>query len=359
MHRSELDILTFCDMKNISRVFSLFYSFTQTLISFLGRGTCFLFLISPAMFFGCNKKDTVNTTQASERVSSQVIYSKTDHAYHIRTLDALIFEPTGRLECYQRINNPGNLSEIASESGEKYLLLIANSSRERYNLAEIRSLKTASDINIDLESENREYPVLTWLGNINAGEDITPHLQPVRCEIILRSLRCDFTGKPYASKTLTDVKAYLTYVNASCSIILPEQVLPSRIINAGILDKGHLSSFIDETIVVQEIGTDFGKNAVPVNKSFLCFANQPEEESIGSPFTRLVIEGKIDNDTYYYPIKINDGNGGLNKGSRYILDITITRTGATHPDGSLEECDIQINTEVETWEEKKDITIGF
>ena len=200
---------------------------------------------------------------------------------------------------------------------------------------------------------------MSWVGRINAGEAITPYLTPVRCEIVLRSLRCDFSKKPYSSESLTDAKAYLTYVNATTRIIPQEPTLPSRIINAGMLDNGILSLFMDKTIIVQDIGPRFGKQTVQVDKSFLCFANQPIQESIGSPHTRLVIEGKIGADTYYYPIRINDINGGLGKGNRYILDVVLTRAGATDPDGTLEESGIEINMEVETWKEKENATIGF
>jgi hypothetical protein len=72
-----------------------------------------------------------------------------------------------------------------------------------------------------------------------------------------------------------------------------------------------------------------------------------------------VIEGKIGQDTYYYPIRVNQENRGIRRGCRYILDITITRAGATDPDGSLESIGLEINMEVEEWKEKEKYTVGY
>jgi hypothetical protein len=46
-------------------------------------------------------------------------------------------------------------------------------------------------------------------------------------------------------------------------------------------------------------------------------------------------------------------------GGKYIFDIVITRAGATHPDGNLEEDDIEVNMEIEEWREKEWYEVGF
>ena len=64
----------------------------------------------------------------------------------VQTLDAFIFEPTGKLDCYQRIVKPGMSCEIASGSGPKQVLIVANSKRDKYDWAQIRSINTIADV---------------------------------------------------------------------------------------------------------------------------------------------------------------------------------------------------------------------
>ena len=344
-------------MKNISRALSLFCSFTTNLKSVLARGTCFLFLIFPAMFFGCIAADIDNAVQT--RTESQKISLTQNSEGEILTLDAFIFEPTGRLDCYQRLHNPDEVCDIASGAGDKILLLIANSGRERYDWTDIRTLSSMKGVCAELENERRDFPLMTWMREIKSGQDTSPLFTPARAEIILRSLSCDFSGLPYAPEKFHAVRAYLTYVNANCSLIPLEETTHPRFLNSGMLNEEDILPFTERDIIIQDIGEIVGNNVLTLNRSFLCFANEPGYESIGSPFTRLVIEGKIGGDTYYYPIKVNQENGGLKRGCRYILDITITRAGATDPDGSLELGGLKINMEIEEWREKENYTVGF
>ena len=129
--------------------------------------------------------------------------------------------------------------------------------------------------------------------------------------------------------------------------------MPSRIINAGWLNPYDLARFKEPELIMKDLAIDIGNSSITINHSFFCYGNGHNNESIGSPFTRLVIEGKIGRDTYYYPIRINPQNGGIKRASRYIYDVTIRRAGATHPDGSLDDTDIDINVGIEVWQEKE------
>ena len=343
-------------MKNISRALSLFCSFTTNLKSVLARGTCYLFLIFPAMFFGCIAVDSGRDGQTRKESQKTSIVQPPDSK--ISTLDAFIFEPTGRLDCYQRLKAPDNICEIASGAGKKIMVLIANSNREIYDWADIRTLSSLQGIYAELEKERRDFPLMTYMQEIQAGQETAPKLTPVRAEIILRSLSCNFSGLPYASEHFHAVRAYLTYVNAACCIT-EEECMNPRYLNVGMINEEDTLPFLERDIIVQDIGETIGHEKVSLNRSFLCYANETDHESIGSPFTRLVIEGKIGEDTYYYPIRVNQENRGIRRGCRYILDITITRAGATDPDGSLESIGLEINMEVEEWKEKEKYTVGY
>lgn len=347
-------------MKNISRDSVFTISFTQLSISFLIRGTCFSFLIFPAMFFSCTP--TINQEGIADNGYTEYSIEKVaSHKPDITTLDAFFFEndSKGRLDCYQRISYPESTCNLASGSGPKTLVLIANSKKDKYEWAEIKSLKTMADITIDLEGERLDMPIMTSLQRTTAGQDISIDLSPLMSEIVVRSIRCDLSGKPYSHEPFILSRIFLTYVNASCSIIPDEKVHPLRIINAGMLDETHLQSFYEKDIIVKNIDSIINKEKTLLNCSLFCYANNPTEESIGSPFTKLVIEGKIGNDTYYYPIRINSQEGGVTRGKAYIFDIVITRAGVTDPDGELGIGGIDIKMEIEPWKEKDWYTVNF
>lgn len=346
-------------MRNICRDSVFNYSFTKHSLLFLARGTCFSFLVIPAMFFSCDMPSPAEVTNKETFEQHKV---KSSHFnYDIETLDAFFFdiETNNRLDCYQRLDNPQEVCNLASGSGPKTLFLIANSRRERYDWTDIKNLSTIADICVNLEDERPDFPVLTSLQKTTAGEDINLNLTPLTCEITLRSIRCNFTEKPYANEKFTLKRIFLTYVNATTSIVPESNDKSTRIINAGMLDENHLESFYDKDIIVKEIEQVIGAGPSSINCSLHCYENTPKEESIGSPFTKLVIEGQIAGDTYYYPIRVNASRGGVTKGSSYIFDIVVTRTGATSPDGELNEGEVDITMEVKAWKEKDSHSVEF
>lgn len=345
-------------MKNISRESLFTNSFTIFITFFLSRGACFTFLIVPALFFSCIKIESNADDEGKGQIKTMV-KTKISSSDVIEVLDAFIFEPSGELDCYQRISAPGSLCEIASGSGLKQILLIANSKYDKYDWAKIRNFSTMSDIYVELEDERYDSPVMTSLFHINAGNQMSIDLLPLRSEVRLNTLKCDFSDEVYCNEPLTEVRIYLTNVNASCSLIPDERANSSRFINTGMLDTEHLNQFTEKDMITQSIDVNIGSTTTQIQRSLYCYANRPIEESIGSPMTKLVIEGKIGGDTYYYPIRINPKGGGIARGCRYSFDIILTRTGVTDPDGELNEEDIEIIMEVEKWEEKDGYTVRF
>lgn len=345
-------------MKNISRESPFTNSFTILFTFFLNRGACFTFLIVPALFFSCIKIKS-DADDGSKGQVETIVKTTIDSLDNIEVLDAFIFEPSGKLDCYQRITSPGSLCEIASGSGPKQILLVANSKYEKYDWTKIRNFSTLSDIYVELEDERYGLPVMTSLLDINAGEQMSVNLLPLRSEVRLNTLKCDFSDEVYCNELLTEVKIYLTNVNANCCIIADEHSNSSRFINTGMLDPRHLSQFTEQDMIAQILDINIGSTTTQIQRSLYCYANQPIEESIGSPMTKLIIEGKIGGDTYYYPIRINPKGRGIARGCRYGFDIILTRAGVKDPDGDLNEKDIEIIMEVEKWEEKDGYSVMF
>lgn len=345
-------------MKNISRESLFTNSFTILFTFFLSRGACFTFLIVPALFFSCINIESSASDETNNR-DMVVVKAQINALDKVETLDAFIFEESGKLDCYQRIVAPSSACVIASGSGTKQLLLVANSNYKREYWVKIRSLDTMRETYFELENERLDSPIMTSLFHIRAGEKTNIDLLPIRSEVRLNSLRCDFSNEVYCNEPLKDVRIYLTNVNATCSILPDKDSQSFRFINTSMLNTSHLNQFADQDMILHDLNIDIGNATTQIRRSLFCYANQPIEESIGSPMTKLVIEGKIGEDTYYYPIKINPQGGGIARGCRYCFDIILTRSGVTNPDGELNEEDIEIIMEVEEWTERDGYDVSF
>ena len=205
---------------------------------------------------------------------------------------------------------------------------------------------------------------------IDPEQEYMYYAEPERLvsEIRINSIRTDFQDREYYGEPLTDVKIYLTNVNASCCIMKHEDFRPESIVNPGFLDTEAMGRFHDSRIVCADAVPDIGRSPVDPGIRLYCYPNDSLEETPGSPFTRLVIEGKIAGYTYWYPITINrgdfgaitggDGNG-IGRNMCYSYDITILRTGTPDPDIPVDKDDIRIECSIEPWQEKGNETIAF
>ena len=278
------------------------------------------------------------------------------------TLDIFAFETDRlrRLDSYQRIETfIGGKVRIASCGGEKALFLCADSRRNRYEWSDISSYNSLTGISCELEHESITRRTMTGECIVNAGEtSATVTLMPLTCEIILKAICCDFSGTPYSESVIKNVKAYMTNVSASCPLLYSDSVTSTRIINQGMLCQTDISKFRHMEIITREIAEEVGRETIHTDARFLCYPNTPKEDSPGSPFTRLVIEGVIGSHTYYWPITINAPTG-VERGCRYVYDVFIRRKGVTDPDIPIEPSSIELNMKIRSWNEKEEYSVGF
>ena len=312
---------------------------------------------------GCSKHpQDSDFTEAANRTSVKLAVRPSQNT-EIHSLDALIFnnDMLQRLDCYQRIDNWSEGTHlIGSCSGNKILLLCANLKIERDQWRQYNSFRKTGTILSELENEEREFPVMTSCTYIKAGDEASINLERLSSEIALRSISCNFSGKPYKGETITDAKAYLINVNA-CSNIIPQENVPiERIINHGGLIEADIDLFQDKSLILCELGTINSTTKFTPCK-FICYPNTHSEESIGSPFTRLVIEGKIQGETWYWPIDINreKGGKGIERNRRYIFDINILGKGTKDPNNSITQDMSDIQFVAEKWEEKESYYVAF
>lgn len=288
-------------------------------------------------------------------------------------IDLFVFNDDGlmRLDSYQRITyNPEDrhLPYSASRRGPKKIVAIINPQTEKYEWNAINSFQAMLAAKGALEKEAKDKRLMCGTGHTYAGKDKTCKIEvtPLASEIVLNSIKCDFSSKPYKNAKLENVRVYLTNVNASASLLQSENFKPERLYNiAGCID-ADIMEFRDPDLICQAIATPVGQQTLYPEIKLLCYPNESEEESPGSPFTRLVIEGLIDGKKCYYPISINrmesgyfSGKPGIGRNCRFTYDITIKSTGSSDPETEVSPGTMEIRCQTSSWNEMDKTEIKF
>ncbi len=344
------------------RVLNFFHTYIPP---FLGKLT--LLSMLPAFLYGCEGPAEAPVPAETFPVSRITV---TDDMEGIGTLDIFVFrdDRLQKLDCYQRFDGMASWEgAVVSGCGKRIITAVANSRYERADWIPLKSRSFLKSVPIRLEDERRDCAAMSWetaaeLGDSPLRERQNIVLRPYASEIVLNSISCDFTGKPYAGEKISDVRVYLTNVNAECHILEEDGEAPKRIINAGRLNEEDVEGFVRPDLIMQEIKGEIGKRTVYPGISLWCYQSNHPEETPGTPFTRLVIEGKVSGTTYYWPININrdtDGEAGVWRNRRYSYDISIRRKGSTDPDLPINTEDILINMEVAQWKEKEEYSVSF
>lgn len=325
-------------------------------------------ILTLPVFLGCSKSEHPQDgdfTEATIISSVKPAVHKSSESQMLE-LDALVFndDQMQRLDCYQHMFWDGMESvPIGSCGGQKILLLCANLNVEKDFWKQYSSYRKAMTLEARLEDEDPHRPVMASCVHINAGDEAEIDMGQLSSEVVLRSIKCDFSGKPYAGELITEAKAYLTNINATCSLIPQEDNQMKRVINHKGLVQQDLRLFRDSTMIFREIG-NIGTDGIRPSYGFICYPNDANEETIGTPFTRLVIEGKIMGETWFWPIDINRGSAaippeGIGRNSRYVFDITIRSKGTKDPDTPVTHAMLETVFEVEEWKEKEEYSVGF
>lgn len=317
----------------------------------------------PAMIYGCSSTDDAGSVPEAE-TPVRIMENSITVLDAAQCIDVLIFndDRLRRLDTYQRFDLPScSTVKASSTTGNKMMTVFVNSRRERYGWAEINSYQGLSQLHVDLEDESREYPAMTGECRIRAGSPANIMVDRLVSEIVLRSINCDFSSEAYSGFKLKDVRVYLTNVSAEAPLSPQERYIPSRIINHGKADDDDMDLFEDPSLIMQDMEQDIGPEIIWPDIRLRCYPNQSAEESPGTPFTRIIIEGSVDGTTYYWPININrDAEGdGVGRNRRYIYDIRIRRTGHSDPDTPVQTADADISMEIQSWEEKQEYGVRF
>ena len=327
-----------------------------------------LVVLTVPVYQGCSKQDCSQDGSFTEmpRNPSVKLAVRLKQDTPVRSVDVLVFNDDllQRTDCFQRFESLNdNTLLIGSCSGAKRIIICANPHWEIDEWRTVDSFHQLKGMKASLEKEDRSFPLMAAGVTIGAGKDTSDvGLERLSSIIRLNSVRCDFKGKPYDGEPITDARIYLTNVNGRCSISGDDFDSMESIINHGGLIRDDLRWFKDSTLIINHLGViDTEGTTSPVE--LVCYPNTAEYESAGTPFTRLVIEGKIQGETWYWPININRGSvsdhEGILNNMTYSYDIVITRKGTKDPDIPITFEMAEIVYDAEKWTEKEEYQVAF
>ena len=263
------------------------------------------------------------------------------------SLDIFIYNSdTGSLDAYQPWTPPtisfsGEPAIVCSSKKIPRSVMVVSGLSRNWEWGQIRSIDNLREALVSLE-EDQPDSAAVLSGSVTIGdgfdESCTVTLRPLLCRIKLNSLTCDFSGRPYDGETLKHPRAYLINAGSETLLFPDEGAVP--------FPAGY-----------RNMGADCGELPVieGTQGTLYCYPNPATEEGLGTPMTRLVIEGELLGRTWYYPITLPQPL----RNRSYEFDITLTMTGSTDPDVPVDAAAVRIALSVKPWEEKAEQVVPF
>lgn len=263
----------------------------------------------------------------------------------LQGIDLLFFQdgPLFRLDAYQHLDGiPGNRVTGTSSTAARKVVILSNYPSDAFAWSGIRSLESLAGLPFRLEDENPDAPMLYGVSEAGSMESVD--LMPMLSRITLRSIACDFSGRSYVGERLQDVRAYLTYARRECRPFAPEDS-PSSWLNAGRLNEAETTALPHPETILRILSPSLGGRIYP-SADFYCYPNPSDGSQFGRPVTRLVIEGKLQGVTCYYPIDLP----GLEANVQCAMDVTLTRAGTADPDIPAVSGSVRLECQILDWD---------
>ena len=254
----------------------------------------------------------------------------------VKTLEIFIFRDNpgkpddGILDTYckftgDEVSSTSNMA-IQTTTGDKIIYAVANA--HRANWKDVNTRQKFEEQTANLADENSKNFLM--VGSTEATLSITSvvsfSIRRFVARVGINSIRTDFAGGPYEGMELTDVKAYLINVQGA------KHIYNGVGKNLLVLNKGKLVE--EDAASCTMAGAIYDNFTAPVTDAgyttphyFYCYENTAVRETEEDKFTRLIIEGKLNGMTYYYPIVIKN----IMRNNCYSVDIKIKRPGSLDP----------------------------
>jgi len=255
---------------------------------------------------------------------------------------------SGQLENFTSRQGIPNMVEFGTTNGAKKAVATANIPEEFFTNETVNCYESICAAYKSFVEEDPAAIAMTGETSFNAASGVVLRitLVPLASRITVRSLKVDFSGRSYSGASLENVRAYIINANGRCPILDEEPQRATEVLCQGRFESADSARMLHPEMIVS--------HKVPGCQLF-CY---PCESVPNLCTTRLVIEGSVEGQTYYYPIDIVPGVG-VPRGKSLIYDITITRKGSLDPDIPLEAGTLSLGWNILNWNEYEEENIVY
>ena len=301
------------------------------------------FLQSPAFFSSCTQETLLPNTKA-------VLLSLDTKSSVPEAVDLFFFDTVGvqLLDSYQQVTDLQQTLYGLSGTGAKRLVALSGKTGEVDSWNRIRTYGDLCKHCFSLERDSARSPLLygTLLLPDGASRQAVLELHPMLTAIRIRSVSCDFIGRPYVGGTFYNQQLFLTYAGSECLPLDTGDNGPVSWMNPGYLDSVAVRRLPEPEMLWQDGCGEIGLQRIFPEKTFYCYPGTQ---------THLVLAGTIGPITCYYPISLGD----LKPDTCVELDITLRRMGSPSPDIPTVSGAFILETQTLPWEEREPYTVAY
>ena len=265
-------------------------------------------------------------------------------------IDLFFFDTLGmqRLDSYQQIIPSGAPVYGLSRSGARRIVALSGKSGETGLWSGISHYGVLRKHLFCLAEESAGAPLLYGQGVVAPGASriTTLELSPLLAAVRLRSVSCDFSGRPYEGESFYNHKLFLTFAGSESLPLGDADTRTLSWINPGFLDSTAVMALKEPSLLLQNGVGEVGSSRIYPQRDFYCYEGAP---------THLVLEGQVGEVFCFYPIRLT----GLREGFCLQLDVTLRRMGSSRADIPAESGAIIVKTDIVPWECPEPATIAF
>ena len=187
-----------------------------------------------------------------------------------------------------------------------------------------------------------------------SGTPVSVEVRRFASKVEIDEITTAFTAATYRQQTFTLTGIYLINVNGTCPF--SQTPTAGTWYNKMEYESGDCNALITEKfaspITVQASSGQVTPHTTP--HYFYCYANPTTTDAHRGTWsprrTRLVVETRLGERTYYYPIDIIGSGNKLDLNTLFkITRLTITGPGADHPDDLLDNGAVNFTVTVKNW----------
>lgn len=296
----------------------------------------------------------VSFTLTGDRMSSDTRATTAAAESDITSLQILVYNSAGNLVSYAQANAGSVSAKVPLNVAGHTVYAVTNVSDDLSGCSTPASLTGRTSYLKDNSASGLQMigskPGVTFV----TGETVDVEVRRFASKVEIDEITTAFTAAAYRQQTFVLTGIYLINVNGTCPYT--QEAADGTWYNKMEYESGDCNALITEKfatpITVQTSGGQVTSHTTP--HYFYCYANPTTTDAHRGAWsprrTRLVVETRLGERVYYYPIDIIGAGNKLDLNTVFkVTKLTITGPGADHPDDLLDNGAINFTVSVKNW----------